>query len=166
MASFGRFDSHTSRFAIHFAFVPSRITKVGKFFQNEINLLIYLGISQKKFIISSFFLSYLILERNKLADGEKALKKLRGTNDIEEELQEIRAEGNNSENSESMSVLQLLTNKKLRLALFITVCMHLSQQLSGIVAIFYYSTKFFEVSLEYFQCSHSIRPTIIYYFLF
>jgi len=88
--------------------------------------------------------SYLILERNKLADGEKALKKLRGTDDIEEELQEIRAEGNNSENSESMSVLQLLTNKKLRLALFITVCMHLSQQLSGIVAIFYYSTKFFE----------------------
>ena len=101
-----------------------------------------------------------------MADGEKALKKLRGTNDIEEELQEIRAEGNHSENSESMSVLQLLTNKKLRLALFITVCMHLSQQLSGIVAIFYYSTKFFEVSLEYFQCSHSIRPTIIYYFLF
>ena len=83
-----------------------------------------------------------------MADGEKALKKLRGTNDIEEELQEIRAEGNNSENSESMSVLQLLTNKKLRLALFITVCMHLSQQLSGIVAIFYYSTKFFEVSLS------------------
>ena len=96
-----------------------------------------------------------------MADGEKALKKLRGTNDIEEELQEIRAEGNNSENSESMSVLQLLTNKKLRLALFITVCMHLSQQLSGIVAIFYYSTKFFEVSLEYSQCAH-----IIYYFLF
>ena len=93
-----------------------------------------------------------------MADGEKALKKLRGTNDIEEELQEIRAEGNNSENSESMSVLQLLTNKKLRLALFITVCMHLSQQLSGIVAIFYYSTKFFEVSLEYSQCAHSIRP--------
>ena len=127
--------------------------------------MIYLGISQKKFIISSFFLSYLILERNKLADGEKALKKLRGTNDIEEELQEIRAEGNNSENSESMSVLQLLTNKKLRLALFITVCMHLSQQLSGIVAIFYYSTKFFEVSLEYSQCAHSIRPNRLLSFL-
>ena len=95
-----------------------------------------------------------------MADGEKALKKLRGTNDIEEELQEIRAEGNNSENSESMSVLQLLTNKKLRLALFITVCMHLSQQLSGIVAIFYYSTKFFEVSLEYSQCARIVKGPI------
>ena len=76
------------------------------------------------------------------------MKKLRGTDDIEDELQEIMAEGNASENSESMSVWQLLKNKKLRLALFITVCMHLSQQLSGIVAIFYYSTKFFEVSLS------------------
>jgi len=88
--------------------------------------------------------SYLILERNKLAEGEKSLKKLRGTNDIEEELQEIMAEGNASENSESMSVLQLLKNEKFRLALFVTICMHLTQQLSGIGAIFYYSTKFFE----------------------
>ena len=83
-----------------------------------------------------------------MAEGEKSLKKLRGTEDIEEELQEIMAEGNASENSESMSVLQLLKNEKFRLALFVTICMHLTQQLSGIGAIFYYSTKFFEVSLK------------------
>ena len=102
-----------------------------------------------------FTFRYLILDKNNLDEGEKSLKKLRGTDDIEDELQEIMAEGNASENSESMSVWQLLKNKKLRLALFITICMHLSQQLSGIVAIFYYSTKFFEVSLSaaiYLNC--------------
>ena len=83
-----------------------------------------------------------------MSAGKSALKKLREKEDINEELEEILAEGNNSENSSSMSVWQLLINSKLRLALFVTICMHLSQQLSGIVAIFYYSTKFFQVSLN------------------
>ena len=53
------------------------------------------------------------MDKNNLDEGEKSLKKLRGTDDIEDELQEIMAEGNASENSESMSVWQLLKNEKL-----------------------------------------------------
>ncbi len=34
-------------------------------------------------------------------------------------------------------------SSRYRLPLFICILMHLSQQLSGMVAIFYYSTKFF-----------------------
>ena len=89
---------------------------------------------------------YLILDKNDLTGGVAALKKLRGSESVDEELEEIRAEANTSEDSGSMSVLQLITSPQLRLALFITICVHLSQQLSGIVAIFYYSTTFFQVS--------------------
>ena len=88
---------------------------------------------------------YLILEKKDEAAGTQALKKLRNTDDIDEELDDIKAEANAS-NETSLSIWQLLRTPNLRLALFVTVCMHLSQQLSGINAIFYYSTKFFTVS--------------------
>ena len=88
------------------------------------------------------------MDKNDLTGGVSALKKLRGSDSIDEELEEIRAEATNSEDSGSMSVWQLITSPQLRLALFITVCVHLSQQLSGIVAIFYYSTTFFQVSFD------------------
>merc|ERR1712008_417651 len=86
---------------------------------------------------------YLILEKNDESAGTKALKKLRNTDNIDEELNDIKAEANASSNTKSLSIWQLLCTPNLRLALFVTVCMHLSQQLSGINAIFYYSTKFF-----------------------
>ena len=89
---------------------------------------------------------FLILDKKDEEAGKKALIKLRETDDIEEEMDEIRAEANASNDSGSLSVLQLLKSSNLRLALFVTICMHLSQQLSGITAIFYYSTKFFQVS--------------------
>ena len=93
---------------------------------------------------------FLILDKKDEEAGKKALVKLRQTEDIEEELEEIKAEADASDGSGSLSVLQLLRSSKLRLALFVTICMHLSQQLSGITAIFYYSTKFFQVSkIEY-----------------
>lgn len=87
---------------------------------------------------------FLILDKKDEDAGKKALKKLRQTDDIDEEMEEIKAEANASNDSGSLSVLQLLMSSELRLALFVTICMHLSQQLSGITAIFYYSTKFFQ----------------------
>ena len=93
---------------------------------------------------------FLILDKKDDEAGKKALMKLRATDDIDEEMDEIKAEGNSSANDSgsSLSVWQLLQSPNLRLALFVTICMHLSQQLSGITAIFYYSTKFFQVSLK------------------
>lgn len=90
---------------------------------------------------------FLILDRKDYEGGKQALAKLRASDaDIDEEMSEIQAESNN-DSTGSLSVWQLLTSSNLRLALFVTICVHLSQQLSGITAIFYYSTKFFTVSL-------------------
>ena len=47
-------------------------------------------------------------------------------------------------NNSSMGIFQFLRQTDLRLALFVCVSLHLSQQLSGMVAIFYYSTSFFQ----------------------
>jgi len=85
---------------------------------------------------------YLILTQNKIQDGEAALKKLRGTDEVKEDIDEILEESN--QESASNSLVDLFKDSGLRLTLFVCVCMHLSQQLAGIVGIFYYSTDFFE----------------------
>ena len=94
------------------------------------------------------FFRYLILEVKDEEEGRKALVKLRNTDNVFEELNEIKSEVITSSNNESgsLSVFQLLTQKKFRLALIVTICVHLSHQLSGMPAILYYSTKFFTVS--------------------
>ena len=87
---------------------------------------------------------YLILSKGNIEDGKKALKKLRNTDNVRSEIEELQnEEANKGSNDASFSMLQLLTSSKLRLSLFVCICLHLSQQLSGIVAIFYYSTSFF-----------------------
>ena len=104
------------------------------------------------FIFSKLFTyRYLILEMKDEHAGIRALKRLRNTDDIDDELDEIKAEAANTSNESgsSLSVWQLLRTPNLRLALFVTICMHLSQQLSGITAIFYYSTSFFTVNYTF-----------------
>jgi len=87
---------------------------------------------------------YLILTKKKMVEGEAALKKLRGRDDVADDVAEIVAEENQEEAADSaMGILDLFKDKGLRLTLFVCVCMHLSQQLAGIVGIFYYSTDFF-----------------------
>ena len=74
------------------------------------------------------------------------MEKLRNSHDVQPEIESIQSEEKqSSEQQEStLSIWQLLQSPKLRLCLFVCICLHLSQQLSGMVAIFYYSTKFFE----------------------
>ena len=74
--------------------------------------------------------------------------KLRNTDNVNAEIISIKADAMSSEESKSISVFQLLSTKfsQLKLALLVTICVHLSQQLSGMPAILYYSTHFFTVS--------------------
>merc|ERR1712156_42030 len=109
---------------------------------------------------------YLILTLGKVDEGREALSQLRGSEEssaqVEAEVKEILAEKRQAEdetspkqdrdggvdevdenNSKTLTVLDLLKDQRLRLALMVCIVMHLSQQLSGINAIFYYSTSFF-----------------------
>ena len=62
---------------------------------------------------------------------------------ITENRQEQQVSGGGGEES-VVGIWDLLRRAEYRLPLFITVSMHLSQQLSGIVGVFYYSTGYLE----------------------
>ena len=94
---------------------------------------------------------YLILNRSQEKEGREALRRLRrhATDEaaIQTEVEEILAEkkeGDAANEDPKMSVMDLFKDSGLRMALLVCVSMHLSQQLSGIGAIFFYSTGFFE----------------------
>lgn len=88
---------------------------------------------------------YLAISLNMPGEARDALLQLRGANQQEQvdmELKEMLEEAA-AEKEPEMSILELIGSSKLRLPLIICIFMHLSQQLSGMVAIFYYSISFF-----------------------
>lgn len=87
---------------------------------------------------------FLLLTKNRERDARKALQILRGTDNVEGDLQEMKAESRSTDEEDSISILALLRSPALRMPLVISVVMQLSQQLSGINAIFYYSLNLFK----------------------
>jgi len=88
---------------------------------------------------------YLAISLNQVEQARKELMKLRNNDDtmVDNELDEMKAE-KEAEQEPEMSIIELLGSNKLRQALVICVVMHLSQQFSGMVAIFYYAVDFFK----------------------
>jgi len=61
---------------------------------------------------------------------------LRNSQDVEDEIEEIRNEGGNYGNEKSLSIIDVLCrNKNLRWPLITSITIHLTQQLSGINAV-------------------------------
>jgi len=88
---------------------------------------------------------YLAISLNMPGEAKEALLQLRGADErelVEKEVEEMLEEAA-AEKEPEMSILELIGSSNLRLPLTICVVMHLSQQLSGMVAIFYYSISFF-----------------------
>lgn len=65
----------------------------------------------------------------------KALRRLRATNQIEEDIEEMRAEERAQQSEATISMMELVCSPTLRQPLIISVVMQLSQQLSGINAV-------------------------------
>lgn len=68
-----------------------------------------------------------------------ALRRLRASSHVEEDIEEMRAEEAASQTEAHMSMLQLVRSSALRMPLTIGIVMQLSQQLSGINAVSKYS---------------------------
>lgn len=64
-----------------------------------------------------------------------ALKKLRNSNDIEDDIMEMRAEEQAQLAEAKITLFELITSPTLKLPLLIAIIMQLSQQLSGINAV-------------------------------
>ncbi|XP_012692480.2 solute carrier family 2, facilitated glucose transporter member 2 [Clupea harengus] len=87
---------------------------------------------------------YLCIMQGKEEAARKSLKRFKGEYDTSKDIAEMRAEKEELMKEEKMTILALLRSSVYRQQLVVAMMMHLSQQFSGINAIFYYSTAIFE----------------------
>ncbi|KAA0707067.1 Solute carrier family 2, facilitated glucose transporter member 1 [Triplophysa tibetana] len=87
---------------------------------------------------------YLLINQNEEAKAKTALKKLRGTEDVGADMQEMREESRQMMREKKVTILELFRSSLYRQPIFIAIMLQLSQQFSGINAVFYYSTAIFE----------------------
>ncbi|CAJ0914404.1 unnamed protein product, partial [Mesorhabditis belari] len=86
---------------------------------------------------------YSLVVKNQSDAAEAALKKLRGRDDVKDELEAIQEEATAAQNTPKVSMLDLFKGS-LRWPMFIAIMMMLSQQLSGINAAMFYSNTIFK----------------------
>lgn len=85
---------------------------------------------------------YILLGQDQ--EARKSLYRLKGPHDPAVELEEMRREKEEADKEPRVSILSLMCSTVYRQQLFVALMMHLSQQLSGVNAIFYYSTDIFQ----------------------
>lgn len=78
---------------------------------------------------------YLLITKQWEEEARKALRRLRASNSVEEDIEEMRAEERAQSAEASISMWELIFSPTLRAPLLIGVVMQLSQQLSGINAV-------------------------------
>nr|XP_022335856.1 uncharacterized protein LOC111132344 [Crassostrea virginica] len=87
---------------------------------------------------------FLMLVTKDEDEAEKALIWLRDTDDVGEELEEMRSEAESQRRMPKFKFVNLFHDKSLREPLIISVVLQLTQQFSGINAVIYYSTEIFK----------------------
>lgn len=86
---------------------------------------------------------YLLIVLNKEEEARKALERLRGHDDVNDDVQEMKDEGLKMSMEKKVTILELFRSPVYRQPIVIAIILQLSQQLSGINAVFYYSTGIF-----------------------
>lgn len=86
---------------------------------------------------------YLLISKGRVTEARFALQRLRCTHEVEDDIEEMRQEDRAQQREAQITMWQLIRNKSLQVPLMIGIVMQLSQQLSGINAVFYYSTSIF-----------------------
>uniref|UniRef100_H2LTF1 Solute carrier family 2, facilitated glucose transporter member 5 n=1 Tax=Oryzias latipes TaxID=8090 RepID=H2LTF1_ORYLA len=79
---------------------------------------------------------YLLINKNEESKAKAVLKKLRGTNDVSSDMQEMKEESRQMMREKKVTILELFRSPLYREPIFIAVMLQLSQQLSGINALF------------------------------
>ncbi|XP_071331246.1 solute carrier family 2, facilitated glucose transporter member 1a [Trachinotus anak] len=87
---------------------------------------------------------YLLINCNEESKARSILMKLRGTDDVSDDMQEMREESQQMKREKTVTIAELFRSPMYRQPIFVAIMLQLSQQLSGINAVFYYSTGIFE----------------------
>lgn len=83
---------------------------------------------------------FLLIKRGLNNEATESLIKLRGTQDVKQEIDDMINEANLEKSLKKFSIIQLFNTRALLIPTLISIVLHLSQQLSGINAVFYYSS--------------------------
>ncbi|PIK37216.1 putative solute carrier family 2, facilitated glucose transporter member 1 [Apostichopus japonicus] len=86
---------------------------------------------------------WLFIKKNKEGECRQTLVWLCKDDDVSDMIREMQSEYEEENKEERMSIAKLLKDTSLRMPLIISVVLQLSQQLSGINAVLYYSTSIF-----------------------
>ncbi|XP_068615838.1 solute carrier family 2, facilitated glucose transporter member 3 [Brachionichthys hirsutus] len=89
---------------------------------------------------------YLLITLNKEEEARKALVRLRACEDVSEDIQEMKEEGMRMAMEQKVTILELFRSRNYRQPIVIAIVLQLSQQFSGINAVFYYSTGIFDTA--------------------
>ncbi|XP_034552195.1 solute carrier family 2, facilitated glucose transporter member 1-like isoform X2 [Notolabrus celidotus] len=86
---------------------------------------------------------YLLINCNEETKARSILVKLRGTDEVSEDMHEMKEESQQMMREKKVTILELFRSPAYRQPIFVAIMLQLSQQLSGINAVFYYSTGIF-----------------------
>ncbi|XP_014195713.1 solute carrier family 2, facilitated glucose transporter member 1 [Haplochromis burtoni] len=86
----------------------------------------------------------LLINCNEENKARGVLIKLRGTDEVSEEMEEMKEESQQMMKEKKVTIPELFRSPVYRQPIFVAIMLQLSQQLSGINAVFYYSTMIFE----------------------
>ncbi|XP_068084549.1 solute carrier family 2, facilitated glucose transporter member 1 isoform X2 [Anabrus simplex] len=86
---------------------------------------------------------YLLLSKGKEIEAQRALSWLRGTIEVHDEMDEMRTEYESMKMVPKVTLKEMFVNPALRIPLFISMMLMVAQQLSGINAVMFFSTKIF-----------------------
>ncbi|KAL1455151.1 hypothetical protein WDU94_009266 [Cyamophila willieti] len=89
---------------------------------------------------------YILLSKGQEIEAQRALSWLRGTIEVHDEMDEMRAEYESIKLIPKVSMREMFSNAQLRIPLFIAMSVMVAQQLSGINAVIYFSTKIFKMA--------------------
>ncbi|MEQ2294504.1 Solute carrier 2, facilitated glucose transporter member 2 [Ameca splendens] len=136
--------------AVVIGILLSQVIGLDFVFGNDEMWHVLLGLSGAPAILQSFMLPlcpesprYLYILLGKEQEARKSLHRLKGAYDPASDLEEMRKEKEEADRQPRVSILSLILSSVYRQQLFVSLMMHLSQQLSGVNAIFYYSTAIF-----------------------
>lgn len=89
---------------------------------------------------------HLLINLNQEEEAQKALVRLRGYEDVTDDLNEMKEEARKMALEKKVTILELFRSPAYRQPIIIAIVLQLSQQLSGINAVFYYSTDIFKTA--------------------
>ncbi|XDB50805.1 hypothetical protein AB1E18_004367 [Capra hircus] len=87
---------------------------------------------------------FLLINRKEEEKAKEILQRLWGTEDVAQDIQEMKDESMRMSQEKQVTVLELFRAPNYRQPIIISIMLQLSQQLSGINAVFYYSTGIFK----------------------